>query len=108
LRQSQFGQFTARFATTGCALGTAETYRIGLAEEQDVSDASEVNQAGRKVTVAARVEPSLAEAVVALADLGNRSTSREIAAAIAEHVSKESASAAATSSSAVRSSAPSE
>jgi len=58
-----------------------------------VSNASEVNQA-RKVTVAARVEPSLAEAVVALADRGNRSTSREIAAAIAEHVSKESAPAA--------------
>ena len=72
-----------------------------------VSNASEVNQA-RKVTVAARVEPSLAEAVVALADRGNRSTSREIAAAIAEHVSKESAPAAATTRSAVGSSAPSE
>ncbi len=72
-----------------------------------MSNASEVNQA-RKVTVAARVEPLLAEAVVALADRGNRSTSREIAAAIAEHVSKESAPAAVPTSSAVRSSASSE
>ena len=75
-----------------------------------MSNASEVNQA-RKVTVAARVEPSLAEAVVALAERGNRSTSREIAAAISEHVQSESqvsASAAATASSAIRSSAPPE
>ena len=72
-----------------------------------VSNESDVN-GERKVTVAARVEPSLAEAVVALADRGNRSTSREIAAAISEHVFKESASAAAATSSALRSSAPSE
>jgi hypothetical protein len=62
----------------------------------------------RKVTVAARVAPALADAVRTLADAGDRSTSHEIAAAIAEHISQESASAAATTSSAVRSSAPSE
>jgi hypothetical protein len=72
-----------------------------------VSNESDVNLE-RKATIAARVPLELKEAMVALADAGNRSTSREIAAAIAEHVSKESAPAAATTSSAVRSSAPSE
>lgn len=71
------------------------------AEQQSVSKVNE-----RKVTVAARVEPSLAEAVAALADVGNRSTSREIRAAIAEHVKESSA--AAAPSSAAQSTAPSE
>ncbi len=44
----------------------------------------------RKTTIAARIPRELKEAVVALADAGNRSTSREIAAAIREHVDKAS------------------
>jgi hypothetical protein len=43
-----------------------------------------------KTTIAARIPRELKEAVVALADAGNRSTSREIAAAIKEHVDKAS------------------
>ena len=40
----------------------------------------------RKVQVGARIEPRLAEEVRTLAELGNRSVSREISAAIKEHV----------------------
>jgi hypothetical protein len=59
------------------------------------------------VHVGAKVEPNLADAVRQLADDGNRSLSREIRAAIAEHVSKESsAPAAASSFSAARSAPP--
>jgi hypothetical protein len=43
---------------------------------------SRVNE--RKITVTARVEPSLAEAVAALADVGNRPISREIAAKLSD------------------------
>jgi predicted transcriptional regulator len=53
-----------------------------------VSNVSEVNPE-RKVTVAARVPPDLAEAVAALADAGNRSISREVSAAIREHVDRQ-------------------
>jgi hypothetical protein len=52
-----------------------------------VSDASEVNPE-RKVTVAARVPPELAEAVRTLADAGDRTVSREVFRAIREHVDK--------------------
>jgi hypothetical protein len=63
-----------------------------------------VSQVNREhlVHVGAKVEPDLADAVRQLADDGNRSLSREIRAAISEHV-KESSPAAATTSSAVRS-----
>jgi hypothetical protein len=43
---------------------------------------SRVNE--RKITVTARVEPSLAEAVAALADVGNRPISRGIAAKLSD------------------------
>jgi predicted transcriptional regulator len=39
-----------------------------------------------KVTVAGRVDPELAQAVRRLADLGNRSVSREVDAALRRHV----------------------
>jgi predicted transcriptional regulator len=48
----------------------------------------------RKVTVAARVPPELARAVAELANLGNRTLSREVASAIAEHVEKSAGSSA--------------
>jgi hypothetical protein len=60
------------------------------------------------VHVGAKVEPDLADAVRQLADDGNRSLSREIRAAIAEHVSKESSATAVAPSSAAKSTAPSE
>ena len=63
----------------------------------------------RKVSIAARVPPALAAAVADLAERGNRSVSREVAQAVAEHVKESSAMAAApTSSAAVRLAAPSE
>jgi predicted transcriptional regulator len=46
----------------------------------------------RKVTVAARVPPELARAVAELADVGNRTLSREVASAIAEHVERSASS----------------
>jgi hypothetical protein len=51
-----------------------------------------VNDVNRetKVVVGARVPPDLAAAVVRLADAGNRTLSREVAAAIAEHVQRAS------------------
>ena len=52
-----------------------------------VSNANEVNLA-RKVTVAARVPPELAEAVRTLADAGDRTVSREVFRALREHVDK--------------------
>jgi predicted transcriptional regulator len=52
-----------------------------------VSNVSEVNEA-RKVTIAARVPPALAEAVAALADAGNRTLSREVLWAIKSHVER--------------------
>jgi hypothetical protein len=52
-----------------------------------VSNVSEVNPE-RKVTVAARVPPELAEAVRTLADAGDRTVSREVFRAIREHVDK--------------------
>jgi hypothetical protein len=42
----------------------------------------------RKVTIAGRVEPGVAEAVRALADRGDRTVSREVATAIREHVAR--------------------
>jgi hypothetical protein len=54
-----------------------------------VSNASQVNRE-RKVTVAARVPPELAEAVRTLADAGDRTVSREVFRAIREHVDKAS------------------
>ena len=50
-------------------------------------NASEVNPE-RKVTVAARVPPDLAEAVRTLADAGDRTVSREVFRALREHVDK--------------------
>jgi hypothetical protein len=52
-----------------------------------VSNVSEANQA-RKVTIAARVPPALAEAVAALADAGDRTRSREVLRAIESHVER--------------------
>jgi hypothetical protein len=52
-----------------------------------VSNVSEANEA-RKVTIAARVPPALAEAVAALADAGNRTLSREVLWAIKSHVER--------------------
>jgi hypothetical protein len=63
------------------------TFGILVAEEQNVSSANEVNRE-RKVTVAARVPPELAEAVRTLADAGDRTVSREVFRAIREHVDK--------------------
>jgi hypothetical protein len=54
-----------------------------------VSNDSDVNTE-RKVTVAARVPPDLADAVRTLADAGDRTVSREVARAIREHVDKAS------------------
>jgi hypothetical protein len=51
-----------------------------------VNDVHEVNP--RKVTVAARVPPDLADAVRTLADAGDRTVSREVFRAIREHVDK--------------------
>lgn len=62
-------------------------YRWWLAELLTVSIASDANRE-QKVTVAARVAPELARAVAELANLGNRTLSREVASAIAEHVEK--------------------
>jgi hypothetical protein len=50
-----------------------------------VSDVSAVNTE-RKVTVAARVPPALAQEIARLADAGDRTLSREVARAIQEHV----------------------
>jgi hypothetical protein len=50
-----------------------------------VSEVSTVNPE-RKVTVASRVPPDLAAAVARLADEGNRTVSREVCGALAEHV----------------------
>jgi predicted transcriptional regulator len=55
-----------------------------LAEHLNVSD---VNPE-RKVTVAARVPPELADAVAALADAGDRTVSREVFRALREHVDR--------------------
>lgn len=69
---------------------------VGLGRERYVcpcryaNGVSEVNMV-RKVTVAARVSPALAEAVQALADAGNRTVSREVAAAISEHIQRSGA-----------------
>ena len=52
-----------------------------------MSDVSDANSE-RKVTVAAQVAPDLADAVRTLADDGNRTVSREVARAIAEHVER--------------------
>jgi predicted transcriptional regulator len=60
----------------------------------------------RKVNIAARVPPALAAAVADLAERGNRSVSREVAQAVAEHVKESSVMAAAPTSSAARSAAP--
>jgi hypothetical protein len=48
--------------------------------------ASDVNEKAAKVTVAARVPVDLALEVARMAENGNRTTSREVWAAIAEHV----------------------
>jgi hypothetical protein len=42
-----------------------------------------------RVTVSSRVPPDLAREVARLADLGNRTVSREVAQAIREHVAQE-------------------
>jgi hypothetical protein len=55
-----------------------------------VSDANAVNPE-RKVTVAARFPPALADAVAALADAGDRTLSREVFRAIREHVERSAA-----------------
>jgi hypothetical protein len=52
-----------------------------------VSEVSKANPA-RKVTVAARVPPELAQALAVLADAGNRTVSREVSSAIREHVAR--------------------
>jgi hypothetical protein len=52
-----------------------------------VSDVNEVNPE-RKVTLASRVPPDLADAVRTLADAGDRTVSREVFRAIREHVDK--------------------
>jgi len=52
-----------------------------------VGDVNEANPE-RKVTVAARVPPDLADAVRSLADAGDRTLSREVCCAIREHVDK--------------------
>src|SRR5437660_10081482 len=77
-----------------------------------VSNASEVNRE-RKVTVAARVPPDLAAAVARLADAADRTVARESGRAIREHVQSETrlhqvSTTAVATSSAVRSSAPSQ
>jgi hypothetical protein len=56
-----------------------------VAEQTSVSDERFVNP-NRRVSVGARVPPDVAQAVRQLAARGNRSTSREIARAIEEHV----------------------
>jgi predicted transcriptional regulator len=50
-----------------------------------VNNVSTVN-AERRVTIAARVPPDLAEAMAALADAGDRTVSREVFRAIRAHV----------------------
>jgi hypothetical protein len=50
-----------------------------------VSNADAVNRE-RRVTIAARVPPDLAEAMAALADAGDRTVSREVFRAIRAHV----------------------
>jgi predicted transcriptional regulator len=50
-----------------------------------VTNANAVNRE-RRVTIAARVPPDLAEAVAALADAGDRTVSREVFRAIRMHV----------------------
>jgi hypothetical protein len=69
-----------------------------VAEEQSVNKE-------RKVNIAARVPPALAAALADLAERGNRTVSREVAQAVAEHV-KESSTPAAAAFSAARSAAP--
>jgi hypothetical protein len=49
-----------------------------------------VNHREPKVVVGARVPPELAREVARLAAAGNRTTSREVAQAIAEHIAQES------------------
>jgi hypothetical protein len=56
-----------------------------VAELLDVDNANPAN-AERRVTIAARIPPDLAEAVVALADAGDRTVSREVFRAIRAHV----------------------
>jgi hypothetical protein len=50
-----------------------------------VNEVSSVNL-DKKVTIAARVPPDLADAVAALADAGDRTVSREVFGAIRAHV----------------------
>jgi predicted transcriptional regulator len=54
-------------------------------EKRSVGNANAVNRE-RRVTIAARVPPELAEAVAALADAGDRTVSREVFRAIRTHV----------------------
>jgi hypothetical protein len=58
-----------------------------LAEYQGVNNVSAANPE-RKVTVAARVPPELAQQVAALAEAGDRTLSREVFRALRAHVSK--------------------
>jgi hypothetical protein len=58
-----------------------------LAETQRVSEVDAVNRE-RRVTIAARVPPDLAEALAALAEACDRTVSREVFRAIRAHVQK--------------------
>jgi hypothetical protein len=49
-----------------------------------------VNNANKSISLGARVEPELAEAVRSLADAGDRSVSREVRRALLEHVAQAS------------------
>jgi Ribbon-helix-helix protein, copG family len=70
--------------STNCNRTLNRTLGHLVAEQQSVN---QVNSA-HLVHVGAKVEPALAEAVRQLADNGDRSLSREIRRAIAEHVER--------------------
>jgi predicted transcriptional regulator len=58
-----------------------------LAEVRNVGNANAANRE-RRVTIAARVPPALAEAMQRLAESGNRTVSREVFDAIRQHVDR--------------------